>query len=256
MRFTASMKPKAAPYFGAYLSPPSWENQWSFGTVVRLPLENPNTMRLNAAARAIGDLAALDFQYAASSALFYDPLTVEIGTSFKLFHFWRTAIQVDYQAWGQFKKPAMKIENPSLESCGEANNCGLNISPSQNPDFSTQNIFIPRVAQSFQWGITHFRLGYGYKPSIFSELPEEAGNYLDPPKHMYSGGVGFDLAQVPLLRTEGQLDFFGLYHQLISQSIEKTSGNEAGEDGKKIGAPGYEAGGFIFGGGLNLTLRF
>lgn len=249
MRMVASMKPKASPYFGLLVAPPDDPGAYSAGIVVRLPLTAPNTAIVQSRAR-VTSLPAnpIDFYFDASSALNYDPLTVELGGSYRWLSALRTSVQADFQRWAPFQAPVMVLKNNATS--------GIILEESKGPLFAYRNIWIPRVGQEVEIGpSTILRLGYAYRPSFIQGLPTGVGNYLDPPKHIFSAGAGFRFKSFLGLATPAQLDLHLSYHQLITQHVVKTSGDETGNaSNRKIGAPGYDAGGRVLGGGLSLSL--
>lgn len=239
MRFQSSLKPKAAPSFGILFTP---SGNTSFGSVLRLPVSSSNYITLNSSARVLGPLAALDFRFKSMSALYYDPMSVEFSWSTTHWPDSRFYVQLDYQFWSKFEAPIISIQEPQTDQ-------GIIISPSQTPAPYYKDILIPKFAEEISFGTKILRFGYAYRPSILKHLPQGAGNYLDPPKHIATVGLGLEY-------TDFRIDFNIAYHQLVTQNIVKDPGDEtgAGSGDIKIGAPGYNAGGKIFGGGISLTL--
>ena len=252
MRFIASMKSKFSPYVGARFAPTGEPERLALGAVVRLPATSDNTMVLKSAAH-VGFPQAIDFSFVANSALFYDPLTVELGGAWEHAPGWRLHLQADYQAWSAYQAPAL-----SIVSCTDATtdpNCGVVVHNSANPGFSYRNIVIPRVAEEVTSGNWVFRAGYAWRPSFMENLPTGAGNYLDPPKHMIQAGVGRLFPRFLGSSIPARIDANLSYHALVTQRVDKSAGDEAGNaSGSKIGAPGYDAGGKILGGGVSLSL--
>jgi hypothetical protein len=262
MRFSASLKPKVAPQFGLlYTSDTETDSEpprFTLGAVLRLPVTSDNAFYLRSAGRFLGkDTGALDFHFDAVSALFYDPLTIEIGTSFLTVPEARTYLQIEFQGWSKFEPPALLIVNPTNESC-PTGNCAIPLSEGQRPAFSYRNIIVPRIGEEIQLGRFTLRAGYAYKQSIFNDDgngPSGAGNYLDPSKHVLTAGVGYHFDRFLSFDVPCDIDFNFAYHHLITQRVVKTAGDERGTGaGSKIGAPGYEAGGKIYGGGVSLSL--
>ncbi len=270
MRFSSSLAPKSSPYFGILFAP-GHKGDWSaepsskiaIGAVVRMPLNSNAEILLSSGARVFGSFAGVDFNFASQSVLYYDPLSIEMGVQLKPWEGWTTHLQVDYQAWKGFTPPSLSIEEPNANCSYETDTaCGINISGSNNPDLELQNIFIPRIAQEIQltpaWSM---RAGYARNPGIFDPSPENysgAGNTLDPPKDIYSFGVSHHFRSFLGHQIPGRLDFHASAHLLETQTITKTPGDELGEGtgDLKIGAPGYQAGGKILGGGVSLSLAF
>jgi hypothetical protein len=259
-RFSASMIPKASPYFGfLYLSNAEEEkkSQVSASLVIRLPSTSTTEMTLVSGARLFGGLSTLDFSLLANAALFYDPLTVELGASVQATSWARLFAQVDAEMWHNYQAPSLTIQQPAIDSCG-GTTCGFVISPSDNPAYDYQNIVVPRVGGEFvTGGKLTYRVGYAYHASIFKNLPTGAGNYVDPPKHIFSAGIGILFNHFLNFDVPCIVDINGSYQALITQNIVKTSGNEAGNPAdEKIGSPGYSTGGKVYGGGMDLTLAF
>ncbi|MCC7441774.1 MAG: hypothetical protein IT285_09075 [Bdellovibrionales bacterium] len=268
MRFSASLKPKIVPYFGIYFGPNETEGSdvtetpragaFSGGLVVRLPVEYANLIDLHSAARAFGDLAALDFAFSARSTMFYDPLAAELGLSFQHSETFRSFLQADFQAWSSFEAPALKIENPTIEDCEDAGgNCGVEISESDNPERPARDIIVARFGEEISLGSSTFRLGYSYRPGIFKGNGSGSGNALDPDRHTGSLGWGKVMNGFLGFDSPFRLDVHFQYTRMVTQKIEKSDGDEAGTvGGQKIGAPGYSAGGEVWGGGATLSLAF
>ncbi len=258
MRFSASMKPKALPYAGLLYH--SAKDELTAGLVFRAPVSSPNEYTLNSGARAFGNLAALDFNFKADSALYYDPLSIELGGSYAVLQRTRIVAQLEYQRWSNFEPPALSIQNPQTGACtGTGCSGGIQISPSKNPSFNFNDTWVPRLGVEHQLNDDQtFRFGYFYRPGIIdpSQL-SGAGNLLDPPRHAFSAGFGWRFHHFLHLDTPFTLDVDAQFQTLQTQTITKSAGNEAGTSSdQKIGAPGYQAGGKIFGGGLTLSWAF
>ena len=265
MRVTASIKPQASPNLGWLLTselPPEEPGSWSLGQTIRVENNAQTTMKFDSSARAFGSLAALDISFAAASSMFYDPWTIETGMSWHHSPVGRLLVQVDFQNWRRFKRPALNIQDPSQtctaadpESC-EPGGQPFIVNPSILPALSLRNTFTPRIAEEIQFGSSMLRLGYAFKPSIFSELPTSSGNYLDPSKHIATLGWGWKLPTFLGWNTPASIDVHASYQHLIAEHVTKTAGDETGDAGKtKIGAPGYDIGGRLWGGGATLTLE-
>ena len=259
MRFIAQLKPKIAPYFGILYTPEKGE-VFSLGAVLRLPAKSDNAVTLNTAAGFFGDFAAIDFNFNGYSTLFYDPLALEIGASLKLFEWGTLYVQLDYQRWSAFQAPALIIQQPTTTQCEALGNgpCSIQIAPGILPPYQYADLFIPRIAEEIRVG-SHsvVRAGYAYRGSIIQGSLNENGNFLDPPKHMLNLGLGIEFDHFLNLAIPARFDVNFAYHWLVRQQIIKTPGNEAGiPSDRKIGDPGYEAGGCVYGGGISLSLLF
>lgn len=255
MRFATALKPKAAPYFSLLVAPSGERSLVTAGVVVRLPVDSTVSMILRSAARAIPNVPALDFNFLANSSIYYDPLTVELGATLREWDFGRTFVQAEFQNWHLYKSPALLVQDPSVNGCTNPQ-CGVSISDGWIPSYPYRNIWVARVGQEFYWRDLVLRAGYGYRPSILSDVSNGAGNYLDPAKHQIALGAGYLFRNLRESGIDLKVDAHFAYHALVTETIAKTAGNERSTStgGDKIGTPGYSAGGSIIGGGLGLSL--
>lgn len=246
MRVRSSMKPKAGPYLGFLLAPPAAtgsESSWSIGTVIRFPISSPVYFDVNSGAQQIFGAAAIDFNLSATSILQYDPLTIELGTSVKLADRLRSFFQIEFQRWSQYQAPAIQIT-----AC-KNKPCGLQVADSKNPSPEMKDIWVPKIAQEYAFNsVTTLRAGYSFRPSAVRGPSTGSSNLIDPPKHTFSLGVGFQFKTLLGRNIPCRLDLHAMYQSLVTQRISKTSETE-------IGAPGYSAGGKIYGGGVSLSLE-
>ena len=261
MRFISSVKPKASPYLGFLYTADaegSLPAPYSLGAVLRFPMSSDNEMVLKTAARAFGDLAAIDFNFNSLSTLFYDPLSLELGGGWQHASWGRLSAQVDYQVWRAFRPPALKIQQPETTNCdpvGGSSTCSpdtIQIASTSLPGLPLRNILTPRIGEEITVSDLHtLRFGYAYRPSVFQDLPTGFGNYLDPPKHMLNVGWGLNFPRFMGYEIPARLDFHLSYQILVTQHIVKDDSNQIG-----YSPTGYDAGGKLFGGGLSLGLAF
>lgn len=246
MRVRTEMKPKVGPYFGIHLAPPpvmTAHPDWGLGLVVRLPVSSPTYFEISTGTRAIGGTAIVDFNLSATSVAQYDPLALEVGGNLKTGPRGRFFWQVEYQRWEAYEKPAVEIE-----AC-KTRPCSINLQSSGNPHQPFRDIIVPKAGE--EWDLsptTAFRVGYSYRPSPLRDSYTGSSNYLDPPKHIFGAGLGFKFQTLLGAKAPNHLDFHLSYHLLEEQKINKSSSSD-------IGAPGYTAGGKIYGGGLTLTVE-
>lgn len=253
LRLGASLTPKLSPTLGLFFNP---SPGLSLGSVIRFPVRSPAEVNLQSGVRLTTFLPALDVNFLGSSAIFYDPLSIETGLNWKVFDDTRLHLQLDYQAWSQYETPALQVADPSIGDCqGTPCTPGFTVSPSNNPTFAFRDIVIPRVGIEKTAGNLAFRAGYSYRPSVLQTLSVGAGNYLDPSRHEFSLGLGVAIAHFLHFEIPCTIDFHGSVQSMVTETITKLPGNEIGDvSGSKIGAPGYEAGGKIVGGGVSLSL--
>ncbi len=257
MRFAATLKPKFMPYLGlmyvsnkndrkSVVGAESEQWAWSTGFVTRLAGSSDNDLSLNTGARVLNPLPALPFRFQALSAIYYDPLTFELSGSLQYLKQARLFLQVDYQVWSAYKAPALTIIPSS----------GVNITAGGPPAISPRDIIVPRVGHEYQLGRATLRAGYSYRAGIFRGAPNGAGNYLDPDRDIFTAGLGWRFDHILDFNVPWTADFNGAYHSLREQNIVKTEGNEVGvgSGDRKIGAPGYEADGHVWGVGVSMTV--
>jgi long-chain fatty acid transport protein len=258
MRFTSSLTPKLAPYFGLYYAPK--DSILSLASVFRMPVASDSNFTFRSSARVFGPLPGVDFNFLAVSALFYDPMALELGGTVQALSWLRLVAQLDYQVWNQFQAPALLITQPQSTAIGTAS---FPISAGSVPAFKYLNIVVPRAGAEFALSEkSTVRVGYYYRPSMIDGIPTGAGNYLDPAKHALNLGYGLKLPHFLTLENPVQIDFNLTYQLLVGFHVTKTPGNEANDGSaasladQKIGAPGYDVGGNLFGGGVSLSLAF
>jgi hypothetical protein len=267
IRFVNSTQTQAAPYLGILYRPEpdpgavgDDPERYATGLVMRFPVASNSTMVLSSAARVFGNFAAVDFNFTALSTLYYDPMSLEWGGTWKYLSWSRAYVQIDYQFWSAFQAPALLIQQVNTTSCvgSGCNNGTLVISPGSVPSFPYQDMIVPRFGDEILLSeSTTLRLGYVYRPSILGSVSNGNGNYLDPPKHIVTLGLGLKFSHFLGFNTANQIDFHLGYQYLVRQPIFKTAGNESGNLGdSKIGSPSYVAGGANYGGGVSLSLLF
>ncbi len=248
MRIAASLKTQAVPYFGlTYLAP---EETASYGLVVRLAGSSPETLNVQATARAVGTVTAPDFSFPALATMYYDPFTVSAGTRWRYSNTGALSFQLDYQAWSKFKSPAIVIQDQACDP-----NCSVDFEPGRDLSGRTRDILVPRVGHAWTIGTNELRVGYAYRPGIYKELPTDAGNAVDPDEHRFAAGYGLNVDAVPIFDAPGRLDFNLGYSLYPKQTVTKSAGDENGKSvNQKVGAPGYEIGGYEWAAGVTLLL--
>jgi hypothetical protein len=247
MRIAASLKTEATPYFGLGFVA---NDAVSFGLVVRLASSSPETLNVQASARAVGNVAAPDFSFPAIGTMYYDPFTVSAGTHWRTSPTTAVLLQLDYQAWSKFESPAIVIQTRACDP-----NCGVDFETGRNLSGATRDILVPRVGHVWTIGTSELRTGYAYRPGIYRELPTGAGNAIDPNEHRFSAGYGWKIDTLPFFDAPGRFDFHAAYSLYPKQTVVKTPGDENGKlVNQKVGAPGYEIGGSEWGAGFTVQL--
>ncbi len=256
LRLSSSLKPKWVPFFGLnFLA----SEGTRLGLVIRAPYKSQQTLNLRSGARLLGTLPALDINLAASAPIFYDPLSIELGWTQDLSAIGaKLYLQVDYEAWSRYRPPALAIDSTETANCsGSACSGGVVVSGSKNPSAAFKDLWVPRIGIELTSLPLTPRVGYSYRGSILKALPSGSGNLLDPPRHIFAGGLTVPFEHFLHLPVAWSLDLAAQYHWLTHQTVTKTSGNEGGSlSDSKIGAPGYSAGGHILGGSIAMNFSW
>ncbi len=250
MRISSSLKTQASPFFGlTYIPTPTL----SLGWVVRLASSVPATLNVQAGARAIGNVSALDFGFPAIGTMYYDPLTVSLGATWRYAAQQTLFLQADYQAWENYRSPVLVIQNSNTTNCSPS--CGVDFASGIDLAGRTRDLLIPRVGHSWDVGTGTIHSGYTFRRGIYRSLPEGAGNPIDPDEHRISAGYGWEFNSFLAFDAPGRLDFHGSYSIYPKKTVAKSPGDENGNTvNSKIGAPGYEIGGNEWGTGFTLGL--
>lgn len=241
-RLATTIKPSAAPYFSVYAKP----DPIHAGLVVRLPNKYKLSMDTNAQAHLLSGASNIPLILNSTSTIFYDPLEVDLAGSLKINEKNWLTLELDWLQYEAFEGPTLSVtDTGSLPD--------LKDSISTTP--SMRNIFVPKIGFQHDFEKAVVRVGYFYRPSPVKDN-SGPGNLVDPAKHVLTAGVGFDLKELKLTEKEIFLDLHAQYHRLVQAHITKSPGTETGQTGTKVGAPGYDIGGNIYGGGFSLSANF
>lgn len=270
MRFESRITPLLSPYFGIQFNESGVsdvrERKWSAGAVVRLPQSSANNMELVSTAAALGSSTAITIRAQADSILFYDPLAVELGGSFKILPAVRLNGQIDYQNWEPAKFPAINISQvQGAHGEDPASRVTVPISPTANPVQRTHAIFVPRVGVEVDaTSALQLRAGYFYRSSIFNTPSTGAGNLIDPSRHGITAGAGVKGEQLLGKDIPWHVDVALTFQPIVPQTVVKTAGDELGREvvsrggsdiaTGKIGSPGYGIGGCLWGGAVSVSI--
>lgn len=246
-RLTAKMKPKIAPVAGVDFT----SDEIEIGFVARGESETDMTLETTAGARVFGSLnAALSFGFTGRSMIAYEPWSFELGVRGPKLGPVRPMLEVAYQLWSMATLPPVYVDTSSGNQCNGNPNCPSTFEPTLVPEGVTRNILVMRVGAETEIGKVLLRGGYAYRPSIFGALPSGVGNMIDPDRHLFAGGV-----EIPI-NERLKFNAYVQVQQLVSDTVIKTEGDEfgTGSGDLKIGAPGYYIGGWVYGGGVGVTM--
>lgn len=203
-------------------------------------------MKSNLQAEASGELSNpvnLPFTSKIDSMLFYDPMTLRIGTLQRVGMFDLIA-SVDYQVWSNFKTSKITVTKISGTVEGSREYERLNL----------RDVYVPklgvRTRLTNRWT---FDAGFSYRQSPLDGDFSGAGNSIDTDTYNYSAGLHY------IIKIEGndvELTTAILYQDLKKKTVVKSSGLETGANGLKIGSPGYTIDGTVLGGTLGLRIHY
>ncbi len=244
-RFTASIKPGISPYFSIYTD----YKPIRPALTVRLPNRYKTELDTGADARALGNTGiSLSVVLNAASTLYYDPLEVDLGFAIDLRPRTKLFVEADWLRYGQFEAPALNLTNRPGGTT--IINNSISVLPAMHdivvPKIGLENTFGENEAVTGRFGLT-------YHPSPVKDNLG-AGNLVDPDRLMGGLGLGFDLGKAKITQRSIRIDSHFQYHHLFTHHVEKSRNNELGNPGTKIGAPGYDIGGSIWGGGLSVSV--
>jgi hypothetical protein len=166
------------------------------------------------------------------SMIYYDPHIFRIGQAFRLSRF-DIMTSLEYQLWEKYKAPTIKVVNKGGSVRGSSNFEQLKL----------RNIIVPKLGMS--WNAhkdLSLLLGASYRQSPFDSDFSGAGNTIDTDSYIVSSGMTYDFK---FFKKDIQASFGVQYHHLVEKSVTKSAGQENGNNGQKVGAPGYKLGGHV-----------
>lgn len=206
-------------------------------------------MKSNLQAIASGEIAdplPLPFNVTVNSMIFYDPHIFRLGTSIKSdsTSSLETYLGVEYQIWSSYKTPKIDI----------VKNGGI-VLPSVNYEtIERKNTFNPKLGM--KWDMTNrfaLLLGLAYRQTPLKGDFSGSGNSIDTDSFIYAGGLQY---RIVMWGRDVSLGTSLQYHQLEDKRVTKTPGQENGNAGDKIGAPGYDIGGYILSAAAGIKFNF
>jgi len=235
---SASSKAKVSPALGALASMSYRLDQWT--TYFSYQQE----MKSNLDANITGETSdpPIPFDIAVESLPYYDPHIFRVGTVRKG-ETVSVMAAVEYQMWENFRPPNVRIiQRASVKSSDNFER------------LQTRNIFVPKVGASFAFN-DHLALsaGVGHRPTPIEGNFSGAGNTIDSDSMIYSTGFKYTTKMLGF-----DVDFLGAlqWHQLEEKTVTKTTGQENGQAGTKIGGPYYKIGGDVYYASLGAKFLF
>jgi long-subunit fatty acid transport protein len=192
-------------------------------------------MKSNLEAVATGDISDPPLtliNVGLESMIYYDPHILRFGHTYR-FDALELVTSLEYQMWENYEAPLIEV-----------NNLGGTVKASDRFErLNLRNIFVPKIGAIFYFNDQLLlRAGMSYRQTPFDSDFSGAGNTIDADVFMLSAGLSYDFT---FWGKDIQLGASMQYHQLMEETVVKTSGQENGATGSKIGAPGYTVGGNI-----------
>jgi long-subunit fatty acid transport protein len=244
-RFNTVVKPSLSPYF-------SWlyehNKSQNLSLVVRAPSQYKLDLQTRSDARVLGGGSSTPINLNASSILYYEPLSIHLSHSILLSRNFTLFSELEYQNSSKTKAPTLSIQDE---------NSAFQIINSVDSSPKFQDILIPKLGLNYEVNeVLSTRFGYYFKKSIVKDN-SGSGNIVDPSKHVFSLGAGFDLKNAKLTDKSISLDFYTQFHWLLKTTIQKSQNNEANNSSsQKIGSPTFLAGGKIYSLGISISMLF
>lgn len=194
----------------------------------------------------INDPLPFPFDTTISSAIFFEPHTFRLGTSLKAdsTSSLEAFAAVEYQMWDKYKAPTISISR----------NGGVVLPSTSYERLELQDTINPKLG--LKWTITDrwsSLIGAAYRMSPLKGDFSGSGNSIDT--DAYIGAAGLDYRMV-IFGKDVHLGSALQYHKLKDKHVTKSSGQENGTAGDKLGAPGYDIGGYILSANAGIKFNF
>lgn len=192
-------------------------------------------MKSNLEAVATGDISDPPLtliNLGLESMIYYDPHILRLGQTF-VFDSTELNFSLEYQMWENYQPPLIRV-----------NNLGGTVKASDRyENLNLRNILVPKVGIQYHL-LEEFCLkaGLSYRQTPFDSDFSGAGNTIDTNVFLISTGLTYDLK---LFNKVIKLGASFQYHKLEEKNVTKTTGQENGSAGTKIGSPGFKIGGDV-----------
>lgn len=183
------------------------------------------------------------FQAGIDSMIFYDPHIFRLGASYDL---GATEIftSVEYQLWSGYRPPTIYIAKAG----------GIIVSSSNFEHLTVRDTINPRVGLKFnlteRWSAG---AGLGYRMTPIQGDFSGSGNSIDTNTYILSTGLQY---RIVIWSKDVNLGTSLEYQELEKKHVTKTSGQEDGTAGPKIGAGGYDIAGHVIAASFGIKFNF
>lgn len=203
-------------------------------------------MKSNLKASVFGEVtnpALALFDSRLDSMIYYEPHTFRLGSTFN-FDTIEFYTGVEYMMWSKYKTPVMTVTRTG----------GVIVPSSNYESIKVRDTIHPRIGMKInitnRWSTM---LGAQYRMTPLDSDFSGSGNSVDVNTLVGTGGLQYRMV---IWSKDVHLGSSVQYHHLMSKTVTKTPNQENGTAGQKIGAPGYELGGYILSVALGAKFNF
>ena len=178
-----------------------------------------------------------------SSMIFYDPHTFRIGVTTGLGDA-EFFLGVEYMLWSNYKTPIMHVDR----------NAGVVVPSNNYEKIVVKDTINPRLGIKYNWSQRwSTSLGAQYRMTPLKGDFSGSGNSIDSNTVVGTGGLQYRMV---VYSKDVHLGASFQYHHLMDKKVTKTTGQENGNAGPKLGSPGYDIGGYILSGTFGVKFNF
>ncbi len=183
------------------------------------------------------------FEAGIDSMIFYDPHTFRVGSSYEVGPV-EVYGGVEYQLWSGYKPPTIYIVKTGGVIVPSSNFERITLRDTINPRVGV------KVDLTDRW---RTGLGIGYRMTPFKGDFSGSGNSIDSDTYIFTTGLQY---RIVIWSKDVNLGTSFEYQQLKTKHVTKTTGQEDGSAGPKIGSGGYDIGGYVLAGTFGIKFNF
>ncbi len=233
---SASTQAKISPSLGAHLS------LAMKASVGQIYFAYSQEMKQHLKANVNGEMndPPVAFDASIDSMIYYDPHTFRVGGALDAGPF-QLMGSLEYQIWSGYQTPVVRITRRSTI-----------MSTDNYERVNTRNTLVPRIGVRLA-PVDYFAMnaGVSYRPTPLQGDFSGSGNSVDTNTLTFSAGPEF---RMRFLEKDWKLSAALIYQKLDEKTVTKSTRQENGNAGDKIGAPGYKIGGSVLAATLGLSL--
>ncbi|PIP89108.1 MAG: hypothetical protein COW01_16125 [Bdellovibrionales bacterium CG12_big_fil_rev_8_21_14_0_65_38_15] len=238
---SASAKSKIDPTLAAVLSTTRKHDDGQVSFTYQQEMKS----NLSAVANGeINDPTSVLFSITLDSMIYYDPHIFRLSLNQRLTSTLEMSATAEYQLWSNYKAPTIFIKR----------NGGVILQSDNYENLKIKDIPVAHIG--FVWHAfdsLSFSYGAFWRPTPIEGDFSGAGNSLDSDVVGLTTGFAHSMK---LFEKDIEWGVSAQYHMLKELDVVKTSGQENGSAGSKIGAPGYKIGGEVLTGSIGARMMF